>query len=168
MTQKETLDLCYKCSEELIGLGYNLPNVSFNTNYNSVSIMGVCVKVANKFTIKISKFHWQNNGPDEVRNTIMHELSHAIDRNKNSHNYQWMRLAGEISSKTNTVIKMYAQTTEGEVKAAMNKAVAYTDCESCGNRHYVYRRTKVYKVEASGFYCSTCGPDSKITFVKLK
>jgi predicted SprT family Zn-dependent metalloprotease len=168
MTADETYKLCIKCRDELIALGYDVPDVVFTTNYNSVSIMGVCVKVANKFTIKISKFHWQNNGPEEVRNTIIHELSHAIDRNKHSHNYQWMRLAGEISAKTNTVIKMYAKSTEGEVKAAMDKAVAYTNCESCGNRHYIYRRTKVYKVQGSGFYCSICGPDSKITFVKLK
>jgi predicted SprT family Zn-dependent metalloprotease len=168
MTASETYALYLKCKNELIELGYDMPDVSFTTNYNSVSVMGVCVRRFDKFTIKVSRFHWENNGPEEVRNTIMHELSHAIDRNKHSHNYQWMRLAGEISAKTNTVIKMYAQSTEGEEKASMERAVAYTDCHGCGNRHYIYRRTKVYKKEAAGFYCSTCGPNEKLTFVKLK
>jgi predicted SprT family Zn-dependent metalloprotease len=168
MTAEETYNLCIKCKDELIELGYDLPNVSFTTNYNSVSVMGVCVRRLDNFTIKVSKFHWQNNDEIEVRNTIMHELSHAIDRNKHSHNHQWMRLAREISNKTNTVIKMYAQSTEGEEKASMERAVAYTNCEGCGHRHYIYRRTKVYKKQADGFYCSTCGPNEKLTFVKLK
>jgi predicted SprT family Zn-dependent metalloprotease len=168
MTAEETYNLFIKCRDELIELGYNLPMVSFTTKYNSVSTMGVCVRRGQDYTIKVSKFHWENNGPEEVRNTIMHELSHAIDRNKHSHNYQWMRLASDISTKTNTTIKMYAQSTEGEEKASMEKAVAYTDCNGCGNRHYIYRRTKVYKKQAEGFYCSTCGPNEKLTFVKLK
>lgn len=168
MTEKETIELCYKCKDELLQLGYDLPDISFSTNYNSVSVMGVCVRRLEHFTIKISKFHWENNDAAEVRNTIMHELSHAIDRNKHSHDYNWMKLAREISVKTNTSIKIYAESTEGEEKAAMDRAVAYTDCQSCGNRHYIFRRTKVYKVEARGFYCSTCGPDTKLNFVKLK
>jgi predicted RNA-binding Zn-ribbon protein involved in translation (DUF1610 family) len=79
-----------------------------------------------------------------------------------------MRLAREISVKTNTSIKIYAESTEGEEVAAMNRAVAYTDCHECNNRHYIFRRTKVYKRQAEGYYCSTCGEDAKLTFVKLK
>jgi predicted SprT family Zn-dependent metalloprotease len=168
MTARETYDLCIKCKDELVALGYDVPEVVFDTNYNSVNVMGVCIKRLEQYTIKISKFHWENNGEQEVRNTIIHELSHAIDRNKHSHNHQWMRLAKEISSKTNTVIKMYAESTEGEEKASMERAVAYTDCDTCKNRHYIFRRTKVYKKQADGFFCSTCGPSSKLIFVKLK
>jgi predicted SprT family Zn-dependent metalloprotease len=169
MTAEETYNLFIECKDELIKLGYDLPtNVSFSINYNSVSTMGVCVRRGQDYTIKVSKFHWENNGPEEVRNTIMHELSHAIDRNKHSHDYNWMRLAREISVKTNTSIKIYAESTEGEEIAAMKKAVAYTDCHKCSNRHYIFRRTKVYKKQAEGYYCSTCGEDAKLTFVKLK
>jgi predicted SprT family Zn-dependent metalloprotease len=169
MTAQETYNLCIECRDELIGLGYDVPqSLFFTMNYNSVSTMGVCVRSGDRYTIKISKFHWENNDKDEVRNTIMHELSHAIDRNKHSHDHQWMRLAREISSKTKTVIKAYAESTEGEEKASMERAVAYTDCHKCGNRHFIYRRTKVYKVQAHNFYCSTCGPDAELTFVKLK
>jgi predicted SprT family Zn-dependent metalloprotease len=169
MTAEETYNLCIECKDELIGLGYDLPtNISFSINYNSVSTMGVCVRSGDRYTIKISKFHWENNEKDEIRNTIMHELSHAIDRNKHSHDHQWMRLAREISSKTSTVIKTYAESTDGEEKASMERAVAYTDCHKCSNRHYIFRRTKVYKKQAEGYYCSTCGEDAKLTFVKLK
>jgi predicted SprT family Zn-dependent metalloprotease len=169
MTAEETYNLFIECKDELIRLGYDLPtNISFNMNYNSVSTMGVCVRRFDNFTIKVSRFHWENNGPEEVRNTIMHELSHAIDRNKHSHDHNWMRLAREISVKTNTSIKIYAESTDGEDKASMERAVAYTDCHKCNNRHYIFRRTKVYKTQAHGYYCSTCGEDAKLTFVKLK
>jgi predicted SprT family Zn-dependent metalloprotease len=169
MTAEETYKLFIECKDELIRLGYDLPtSISFNMNYNSVSTMGVCVRRFDNFTIKVSRFHWENNGPEEVRNTIMHELSHAIDRNKHSHDHNWMRLAREISVKTNTFIKIYAESTDGEDKASMERAVAYTDCHKCNNRHYIFRRTKVYKIQAHGYYCSTCGEDAKLTFVKLK
>lgn len=168
--QRSDVDrLCKECLSELRTFGYDLPPVIFDLNYNSVKVMGVCVKKAMEFfIIKISKFHWENNPESEVKNTIMHELTHAIDRNKHSHNFEWSKLAREVSLKTNTHITMYASHTEGEDKASMERAVAYVDCKDCGYRHYVFKRTKVYKTEAAGYHCGTCGPKSKLTFVKLK
>ena len=170
MQREKVVGLFNQCKEELVNLGYDLPSVGINLDYNSVSIMGLCEKKIGSdfFLIKVSKFHWQNNDEEEVRNTIMHELTHAIDRNKHSHNHVWMRLAQEVSLKTGVEIKMYASTTEGEEKASMERAVAYVNCDSCNHRHYIYRRAKVYKQEARGYICSTCGPSSKLTFVKLK
>jgi predicted SprT family Zn-dependent metalloprotease len=170
MQREEVVGLFNECRQELIDLGYDLPSVAVNLDYNSVSVMGVCQKKVGSdfFLIKISKFHWQNNESKEVRNTIMHELTHAIDRNKHSHDHVWMRLAQEVSLKTGVQIKMYASTTEGEEKASIERAVAYVNCNTCGHRHYIYRRTKVYRQKAEGYNCSTCGPRSKLTFVKLK
>lgn len=170
MTKKEVLALADKCVEELLQLGYSIPLVTYDLNFNSVNTMGLCQynKAKDSCIIKISRFHYENNPENEVRNTIMHELTHAIDRNKHSHDYNWAALAREVSLQTGTVIKMYAESTEGETKAAMDRAVAYTECHSCGNRHYIFRRTKVYKREGAGYYCSTCGPDAGLTFTKLK
>lgn len=170
MLKKEVAELFERCKQELIDLNYDVPEVILDLSFNSVSTMGLCQKRKNSdfCIIKISKFHWENNEEKEVRNTIMHELTHAIDRNKHSHDHVWMRLAQEVSLKTGVQIKMYADTTEGEEKAAMERAVAYVDCNTCGHRHYIYRRTKVYRQEAQGYNCSTCGPKSKLIFVKLK
>jgi predicted SprT family Zn-dependent metalloprotease len=130
--------------------------------------MGVCIKRLDNFTIKVSKFHWENNGPEEIRDTIMHELTHAIDRNKHSHDFHWAKLAREVSLQTGTNITMYSKHTDGEDKASMKRAVAYVDCSKCGYRHYIFKRTKVYKTQAAGYHCATCGPSSKLTFVNLK
>jgi predicted SprT family Zn-dependent metalloprotease len=169
MQRSEVSKLCNDCLKELRTLGYDMPPVIFDLDYNSVKTMGVCAKRATDFfIIQISKFHWENNPESEVRNTIMHELTHAIDRNKHSHSFEWAKLAREVSLKTGTNITMYATHTEGEDKASMERAVAYVDCGECGYRHYIFKRTKVYKTEASGYHCATCGPKSKLTFVKLK
>lgn len=169
MQRKEVSSLCSKSLQELKDLGYDVPPVIFDLNFNSVHTMGLCKKTeVGIFIIKISKFHWENNPEHEVRNTIMHELTHAIDRNKHSHSHVWVRLAREVSIKTGTEIKMYASTTEGEEEASMEKAVAYVDCHTCGYRHYIFRRTKVYRQEARGYNCSTCGPKSELVFTKLK
>lgn len=169
MQRSEVNKLCNDCLKELRTLGYDIPPIIFDLNYNSVKVMGMCSKRAiDFFIIQISRFHWENNPVEEVRNTIMHELTHAIDRNKHSHNFEWAKLAREVSLKTNTNITMYAAHTEGEEKASMERAVAYVDCSNCGYRHYVFKRTKVYKTEAVGYSCATCGPKSKLTFVKLK
>lgn len=169
MQRNDVKNLCDNCLNEITALGYNLPQVVFDLDFNSVKTMGVCVKkMRDFFVIKISKFHWENNGPDEVRNTIMHELTHAVDRNKHSHDFHWVKLARDVSIATGTNITMYAAHTEGEDKASMERAVAYVDCDKCGYRHYVFKRTKVYKTEAAGYHCATCGPSSKLTFVKLK
>lgn len=169
MQRSEVSKLCNDCLKELRTLGYDMPPIIFDLDYNSVKVMGMCSRRATDFfIIQISKFHWENNPIEEVRNTIMHELTHAIDRNKHSHNFEWAKLAREVSLKTGTNITMYATHTEGEEKASMERAVAYVDCNMCGYRHYVFKRTKVYKTEAAGYNCATCGPKSKLTFVKLK
>ena len=86
MQRSEVSKLCKDCLKELTMLGYDMPPVIFDLDYNSVKVMGLCAKRATEFfIIKISKFHWENNPAEEVKNTIMHELTHAIDRNK--HNF---------------------------------------------------------------------------------
>lgn len=170
MTKTDVRRLAAQCEIELKELGYDLPKVNYDLTYNSVQVMGLCRynKTTEECTIKVSKFHYENNTIDEVRNTIMHELTHAIDRNQHSHDHVWLKLAREVSLQTGTDIKMYAETTDGEYEASMKRAVAHVDCAQCGHRHFIYRRTKVYRREATGYYCSTCGPDAPLTFTKLK
>jgi predicted SprT family Zn-dependent metalloprotease len=170
MTKTDVRRLAAQCEIELKELGYDLPKVYYDLTYNSTKIMGLCGynKHSDECTIKVSKFHYENNTVEEVRNTIMHELTHAIDRNKHSHNHVWLKLAREVSAQTGTDIKMYAQTTEGEYEASMQRAVAYIDCAKCGQRHFIFRRTKAYKREGAGYYCSLCGPDAGLIFTKLK
>jgi predicted SprT family Zn-dependent metalloprotease len=170
MLKAEVQELFESCVSEIKALGYDLPKVFLSLDYNSVKVMGVCIKKTGSdfFIIKVSKFHWENNGPEEIKNTIMHELTHAIDRNKHSHDFHWAKLAREVSLQTGTNITMYAAHTEGEDKASMQRAVAYVDCNKCNHRHYIFKRTKVYKTQAGGYHCSSCGPSSKLTFVKLK
>ena len=169
MTAEEVYKLCVDSEKELKDLGYDVPKIVFVLEYNSINTMGRCIKknIHDFFIIQISKFHWMNAPKELVRSTIIHELTHAIDRNKNSHNMNWQRLANEVAAKANTTITMYAEASPQEEAAAVDRAVAYLDCSKCGSRHYVYRRTKVYKQQGRGYICQSCGPET-LTFVKLK
>jgi len=50
-------------------------------------------------TIKLNYHHAINDSMEEIKDTILHEIAHAIAGNENGHNEYWKSIAKEIGVK---------------------------------------------------------------------
>lgn len=79
----------------------------------------------NKYTISLSHDLTVLNGEDEVRNTILHEIAHALAGNDAGHGYEWKSVARSIGC---TGDRCYDG---NEVKAPTGQWIGV--CPGCGN-----------------------------------
>lgn len=167
MTEKELYELFEKLTKELKGYKYDIPVVLLNIDFDNKRTYGYCERQdMNLFVIHISKSHYLNAPYVNVMKTLLHELTHAIDRNINGHNATWRKLAKEVGSLYNVEINRTLAASEEEIAVHIEKAVAYMTCKDCGLVHLLYRKTKAYKTEGSGYVCGRCR--GEMEFKKLK
>lgn len=62
---------------------------------NDKSKLGYCTED----TIKIDYYHALNDDIEDIRDTILHEIAHAIAGNENGHNEYWKSIAKDIGVK---------------------------------------------------------------------
>lgn len=158
-------------NEYVLGLkqkGYDVPIVVLDSSWSAKRTYGQCVTEDGFFTIQISKIHYENAPEDRVRNTVLHELTHAVDRNKNGHSAKWKKLVAEIGPKFNQVITRTGALSIEEAEAKKEIAVAKLTCSKCGQVSLLYRRVGAYKTEGEGYYCGYCGKGTKLLFEKYK
>jgi predicted SprT family Zn-dependent metalloprotease len=91
------------------GREFNLSelNWSFKGYSNSVRKLGTCHCMNN--VISLSKKLTEVRTQDEVEQTILHEIAHAIDfeiRGTSNHDYTWKRIAYQIGYKGGTTTKI--------------------------------------------------------------
>ena len=102
-------------------------------------------------TIKLSRYLVALNNEDEVRDTILHEIAHAIAGLRNGHNAKWKAVCRRIGAKP--------QRLAGEEVNVVKHRYEIV-CECCG--HVVGKRHRRISVERlKNTYCRSCGLDSK-------
>lgn len=95
-----------------------------------------------KRTITLSRYLTEMHSEDEVRNTILHEIAHALCPGQ-GHNHVWRRMCLSIG---------------GNGKAYHNAAVVQGRYEgTCPNGHKSYRHRMTRGVKA-GASCGKCNP----------
>jgi predicted SprT family Zn-dependent metalloprotease len=101
-------------------------------------------------TIGLSRHLVALNSDEEVRDTILHEIAHAIAGVKNGHNHLWKETCRKIGARPRRLAG------EG-VKVVQAPYIIVCDCcqRSLGKRH---RRVSARKLARS--YCRSCGPQS--------
>lgn len=107
---------------------YNLLETGWQFYFNdNRSRLGVC-KEYNK-SIELSIWHVNNSPFESVKNTLLHEIAHAIVGCRHQHNNVWRSKAIEIGC-------------NGERCGVMNSPKKYTGiCPNCERRISVNRRT---------------------------
>jgi predicted SprT family Zn-dependent metalloprotease len=134
MTRTGKMNLLTKlereCRKEMENLNIPVAEFKLEVNNRSKSRLGVCRRRAGKFIIEISDFVFDIS-EKEVRNTLVHEMLHTVDKCFN-HGNTWKYNAMLLNRKYGYDI---SRTCSREVSKEMRKVVPYKymiECQECG------------------------------------
>lgn len=96
-------------------------------------------------TITLSYYYAQHNELPEIKDTILHEIAHALVGPRQGHNNVWKACCIKIGAKP---IRCYANSVQ------MPKGRWQAKCNSCQKEFHFHRRPK-YLTQR---YCLACGP----------
>ncbi|MCC6679587.1 MAG: SprT-like domain-containing protein [Phycisphaeraceae bacterium] len=96
--------------------------------------------------IALSVYFVSANGHDEVRDTILHEIAHALAGRRAGHGPQWHAMCAKVGARP--------QRTNGT--AAMPAGSFRATCPGCGRVHHRHRRP----LKDRTYYCRICGRES--------
>lgn len=120
--------------------------------------LGQCVSRGNvAHTIRLSR-HWMAHIPEaEIRDTILHEIAHAIAGHKAGHGWEWKAVCRRIGANPNRIADLpQDMVLELKEKIANYKAV----CTKCASTHLFYRLTEKWR--QGKYVCAKCRSPFKI------
>jgi predicted SprT family Zn-dependent metalloprotease len=129
-----------KLAVELLA-AHGLRDWKFRFNRRKRS-MGMCFYEPR--AIELSVYFVERNEGEEIRDTILHEIAHALVGPGHGHDLVWKRKCIEIGARPKRC---------GEADMPEGKWQAH--CGACGIRYHRYRRPKRMR----GWFCRDCGPD---------
>ena len=94
--------------------------------------------------IVLSRFYVRLNSEDDVRNTILHEIAHALAGPGVGHGPKWKEVCRQIGARPERCYGSHIKMPKGRVEVT---------CPFCEESHYRHRRPR------AGAWCSFCGPD---------
>jgi len=103
--------------------------------------MGLCVY--QRRSIELSLFFAGRNSPEEILDTLLHEIAHALVGPKHGHDGVWKKKCVEIGARPQRC-----------GAANMPRGKWQAGCGQCGKRFDRCQRPRVMK----GWYCPCCGP----------
>jgi predicted SprT family Zn-dependent metalloprotease len=130
----------FKQAEELMAR-HGLADWSFGLNKRKQTL-GLC-RWSEK-TIELSIYLIDRNGEEEILDTILHEIAHALVGPRHGHNAVWKAKAREIGAKAQRCGQ--ADMPEGRWRAS---------CRCCGQNFSRHRKPKRLR----GWFCRSCGPE---------
>jgi predicted SprT family Zn-dependent metalloprotease len=105
--------------------------------------MGLCLYGPR--VIELSVHFVENNGAEAVRDTVLHEIAHALAGREAGHGPLWKAMCLRVGAKPERLSD----------EAAMPAGRWQARCACCGMMHHKHRRPK----HLVGWYCEGCGPD---------
>lgn len=94
--------------------------------------------------IELSIHLVERNGDDEIRDTILHEIAHALAGQRAGHGPRWRQIAQAIGARPERC----------SLTADMPKGRWLAVCPNCKREHYRHRRPR----SLGGYHCKACGP----------
>jgi len=129
-----------RLARELLA-AHGLLNWSFAFNRRKTT-MGVCFYT--RRTIELSIHFVERNEDAEIRDTLLHEIAHALVGPRHGHDAVWKAACRRIGARPERLAH--------EVKMPVGRWQA--QCSQCGTRYHRYRRPKRMR----GWFCRACGP----------
>lgn len=120
---------------------HGLKNWSFAYNRRKQAL-GLCVY--HRQRIELSIHFVERNSPEEILDTILHEIAHALVGPGHGHDRVWKRKCKEIGARP-------SRCGQAEMPAGRWQA----RCSACGKKFDRHRRPQSLR----GWYCRSCGPD---------
>jgi predicted SprT family Zn-dependent metalloprotease len=121
---------------------HGLTGWTFRFNRSKVNL-GLC-KYGPR-TIELSVFFVERNSDKAIRETLLHEVAHALVGPGHGHGAAWKAMCPRVGAKPERL------SFEAEMPAGRWQAV----CGNCGVRHHKHRRPK----RMVGWWCCRCGPE---------
>lgn len=118
---------------------------AFNTNKRRAGVCRYPVR-GRPGRIELSKPYVVRNPTDEVRDTILHEIAHALVGPRHGHDDVWKAKCVEVGARPE---RCYGEAVE------MPKGRWRATCGGCGREHDRHRRPK----SLNGWHCRRCGKD---------
>lgn len=113
--------------------------------------LGLCVYTDKR--IELSLFFVIKNDEPAVRDTVLHEIAHALAGHKAGHGPVWAELCRRLGATPSRIC----------ATAVMPRGVFEARCHSCSQVHHRYRRPK----RNCTYYCQGCGPQlGKLRFIR--
>lgn len=128
-------------------LSHGLSEWEFGIN-NNVRRAGVChyPTASSPGRIELSAHFIEHNSEEEIRDTILHEIAHALVGPRHGHDAVWQAKCREIGAKP---IRCYGQ------DIIMPKGPWRAICPGCETEYDRHRRP----AQRMGWYCRSCGKD---------
>ncbi len=95
--------------------------------------------------ITLSYEYVVRNNREEITDTILHEIAHALAGPGNGHNHVWKAICRRIGAKP---VRCYG------IEVSMPKGRWKARCNGCNREFHRHRRPKYL----TGMYCTACGP----------
>jgi len=105
-------------------------------------VLGLC-RFAEK-RIELSSQFVMHNGEELVRDTVLHEIAHALAGPEAGHGAGWIRVCEQIGAKPERTCS----------EASMPKGAYLAVCPSCQTSHSRHRKPMAGRT----YFCKTCGP----------
>jgi predicted SprT family Zn-dependent metalloprotease len=113
--------------------------------------LGLCHFEAKR--IELSALFVTGNNEPAVRDTLLHEIAHALAGRRAGHGSRWAAVCQCLG----------ATPTRTCSTAVMPTGLYQAKCDGCGLNHNRHRRP----MRARTYYCRACGPDrGKLRFIK--
>ncbi|WP_234698877.1 SprT family zinc-dependent metalloprotease [Poriferisphaera corsica] len=117
-----------------------LPRWSFGFNQRKRTL-GLCDYGKKRIELSVHLVH--GNDEEAVRDTLLHEIAHAIAGAKAGHGEKWKRVCIEIGARPERCDR----------SASMPKGKWMASCAGCGHEHTRHRRP----LKGRTYYCRECG-----------
>lgn len=125
---------------------YDLPENGWSFKFDrSLTRLGLCSHRTK--TISLGKHATLVNNYDTVRNTILHEIAHALVGSQHGHDGVWRAKAIELGCTGERL---------GNI-AVKAKGKAYIWCKHCMNKWNIYRLSKRYMYNLNKMWHKPCG-----------
>lgn len=157
---KNLIELVQECEKEVRAIGITFENIEYSVNYRAKHRFGQCRVNKDKIRINISSFLLEDDVPDtSTKTTIIHEILHAADRNKNGHKGRWREYADRMNKAYGYNIKRTSSWEEKGLEATRSQpATDYKyvfKCLCCGGEVRRQRKSSFTK-EPNRFNCKKC------------
>jgi predicted SprT family Zn-dependent metalloprotease len=130
---------------------FGLTDWTFGFNRRKRSL-GVCLYARRR--IELSVHLVSRNGVAEVRDTLLHEIAHALVGPGHGHDAVWKARCVEIGARPERLAH--------EVDMPRGRWQAH--CRTCGVLHHRHRRPRPLR----GWFCRSCGPErGRLTWALL-
>lgn len=159
-SRKELNDAIALCTNQLKELGYDLPQIKYETSNRMTRALGKCQWRYNRLTGKVSDITIKLSNdltPQIMPNTLMHEMIHAIYP-LDGHGYKFHMLGSKVNKAFGYAITTYASGESLEVIREVRQAkMTQIKCTSCGTISSINPNTKMYRNAMTGLCrCNKC------------